>query len=233
MCGRYTIIAKAVEIEKRFEIEVPDIYAPRYNAAPTQILPVITSEQPQGLSFFRWGLIPSWSRDFNIGSKLINARSETITEKASFKVAFKHRRCLVIGDGYYEWKQNSKRSKIPYRITLSNGALFTFAGLWETYHDSDNNQSIHTFTIVTTESTESTAHIHERMPVILNPDSEKIWLDQSSSESDCLNLLRPYPADQILFYPVSNRVNSVKNDDADLILETPAMDQSGNLSLFD
>ena len=112
MCGRYTIIAKAEEIEKRFNVEVPEVYAPRYNAAPSQILPVITNQNPEGLSFFHWGLIPRWAKDKSISSKLINARAETITEKASFKNAMKHRRCLVLADGFYEWKPTGKKSCI-------------------------------------------------------------------------------------------------------------------------
>lgn len=232
MCGRYTIIAKAEEIEKKFNVEVPETYAPRYNAAPTQVLPIITNQQPDGLSFFRWGLIPSWSRDISIGAKMINARSETITEKASFKHAFEQQRCLVITDGYYEWKKISSKSKIPYRIQLNSEQLFSFAGLWEKYHAEDDS-IIYTFTIITTESNDKTVHIHERMPVILNPDTEKIWLNNQSSKADCLDVLHPYPAEKIKYYPVSNLVNSVRNDNAQLIAPTPAMDQSGNLSLFD
>ncbi len=232
MCGRYTIIAKAEEIEKRFNVEVPGDYTPRYNAAPTQILPVITNQRPEGLSFFRWGLVPPWSKDISIGSKLINARSETISEKPSFKNAFKSRRCLVLSDGYYEWKKTSKKTKIPYRIQLESGKLFSFAGLWEVY-ESEANNFLHTFTIVTTNSIEATSQIHERMPVILNPETEKIWLDNKISPSEHLKILQPFNSEKIKFYTISNLVNSVQNDNENLIVPTPAMDQSGNLSLFD
>lgn len=232
MCGRYTIIAKAEEIEKRFNVEVPEIYSPRYNAAPTQILPVITNENPQGISFFRWGLIPSWSQDINIGAKLINARSETITEKPSFSQAFKSRRCLVVADGYYEWKIVSKKSRIPYRIQLSSEQLFSFAGLWEIFKNQDNS-IIYSFTIVTTESNTTTSHIHQRMPVILNPDTEQIWLNNHATTAEHLDLLKPCSAADIKYYSVSNLVNSVQNDNEQLIKPAPAMNQSGNLSLFD
>ena len=232
MCGRYTIIAKAEEIEKRFNVEVPELYAPRYNAAPTQILPVITNENPDGLSFFRWGLIPSWAQDITIGSKLINARSETIDEKPTFRQAFKSRRCLVIADGYYEWKKVSKKSRIPYRIQLSSEQLFSFAGLWEIYK-SGNDACIHSFTIVTTESNSKTSQIHDRMPVMLDPDTEKIWLNNDVSPSEHLHVLQPYNQNGIKYYSVSNLVNSVQNDNDQLIRPAPAMDQSGNLSLFD
>lgn len=232
MCGRYTIIAKAQEVEKRFQVEVPEAYTPRFNAAPTQILPVITNEQSEGLSFFHWGLIPSWSKDISIGAKLINARSETITEKASFKQAVDKRRCLVLTDGYYEWKKISSKSKVPYRIQLSSEQLFAFAGIWEKYQNEDNIP-VYTFTIITTESNSKTSHIHQRMPVVLDPEREKIWLSKQTSKTDYLELLRPYPAEKIKYYSVSNLVNSVRNDDARLIAPAPAMDQSGNLSLFD
>jgi putative SOS response-associated peptidase YedK len=231
MCGRYTIIAKAEEIEKRFNVEVPEFYTPRFNAAPTQILPVITNAQPNGLSFFQWGLVPSWSKDKSIGAKMINARSETITEKASFKQAFKSRRCLVISDGYYEWKRNSKKSKVPYRIHLESKEIFTYAGLWEEYKTHDDT-SLYSFTIITSQANKATAHIHDRMPVILEPKSESLWLDNNISSTELLQLLQPFPAEKMKYYTVSSLVNSVANDDDRLILEAPAMDQSGNLTLF-
>ena len=232
MCGRYTIVAKAEEIEKRFKVEVPETFTPRYNAAPTQILPVITNQNPSGLSFFHWGLIPSWAKDKSISSKLINARAETITQKASFKSAIKQRRCLVIADGFYEWKRSSKKSKIPYRIMLSSEALFSFAGLWEEYED-DEQQTIHTFTIITTTANVAISEIHERMPVILDEESEKIWLDPSKSTEEHLELLQPYREDLMSFHTISPLVNKVSNDHPQLIVPTPPADQFGNLTLFD
>lgn len=232
MCGRYTIIAKAEEIERRFKIEVPEMYQPRYNAAPTQILPVITNLNPEGLSFFRWGLIPPWSKDVSIGSKMINARSETITEKMSYKKPFQSKRCLVISDGYYEWKRASKKSKIPYRIKLKSNDLFSYAGLWEMYQQ-DNQTTIHSFTILTTQSNKLTSSIHDRMPVMLSQESEELWLSDQATSDDLLKLLTPYPEDDTQIYTVSNLVNSVQNDDDRLVKPTPAMDQSGNFNLFD
>lgn len=232
MCGRYTIIAKAEEIERRFKIEVPEMYQPRYNAAPTQILPVITNLNPEGLSFFRWGLIPPWSKDVSIGSKMINARSETITEKMSYKKPFQSKRCLVISDGYYEWKRASKKSKIPYRIKLKSNDLFSYAGLWEEYQQ-DNQTTIHSFTILTTQSNKLTSSIHDRMPVMLSQESEELWLSDQATSDDLLKLLTPYPEDDTQIYTVSNLVNSVQNDDDRLVKPTPAMDQSGNFNLFD
>ena len=232
MCGRYTIIAKAEEIEKRFNVEVPESYTPRYNAAPTQILPVITNESPGGLSFFNWGLIPQWAKNKSISSKLINARSETLAEKASFKNALKQRRCLVISDSFYEWKRSSKKSKVPYRILLNTKELFAFAGLWEAY-EYENQHMVHTFTIITTTANSLISKIHERMPVILDPESEQAWLSSEVSTEHQLSLLKPYPEQNMSHYTISPMVNNVNNDNPQLIIPTPPADQYGNLTLFD
>ena len=232
MCGRYTIIAKAEEIEKRFNVNVPETYKPRYNAAPTQILPVITNESPEGLSFFNWGLVPSWAKNKSISSKLINARSETLTEKVSFKNALKHRRCLIPADGFYEWKKSSKKSKIPYRIFLKTNELFAFAGLWEEYED-EEQEIVHTFTIITTTANTTISPIHDRMPVILEKDAEQSWLNSSISIENHISLLKAVDADKIEFHSISPLVNSVTNDNPQLIVPTPPADQFGNLTLFD
>ena len=232
MCGRYTIIAKAEKIEKRFNVEVPESYAPRYNAAPTQILPVITNESPGGLSFFNWGLIPQWAKNKSISSKLINARSETLAEKASFKNALKQRRCLVISDSFYEWKRSSKKSKVPYRILLDTKELFAFAGLWEAYED-ENQHMVHTFTIITTTANSLISKIHDRMPVILDSESEQAWLSSEVSPEHHLSLLKPYPEQNMNHYTISPMVNNVNNDNPQLIIPTPPADQYGNLTLFD
>lgn len=232
MCGRYTIIAKAEEIEKRFHVEAPESFTPRYNAAPTQILPVITNKSPEGVSLFHWGLIPKWAKDKSISSKLINARSETIAEKASFKNALKQRRCLVIADGFYEWKRSSKKSIIPYRIVLDTKELFAFAGLWEEYED-ENQNLVNTFTIITTMANSTISKIHERMPVILDTKSEQLWLSSSLSTEEHLNLLKPYEEQKMDYYTISPMVNSVRNDNPQLIIPAPPADQFGNLTLFD
>ena len=232
MCGRYTIIAKAEEIEKRFDVEVPPGYKPHYNAAPSQVLPVITNEQPEGVSFFRWGLIPPWAKDPKIGFKLINARAETLHEKRAFRHAFEKRRCLVVADGFYEWKKTSEKSKIPYRIIVNRGALFAFAGLWEIYHSADTGP-LHTFTVITVPANKKLSKIHDRMPVILTPVTEKIWLDRDIPLSDLHDLLIPYYDAKTSFYPVSSLVNSPANDDPRLIKETPPADQHGNLAIFE
>lgn len=232
MCGRYTITAKPKEIETRFEVEVTDAYKPRFNAAPTQLLPVITNENPDGMSFFYWGLIPEWSKSKAVSIKLFNAQAEAINEKPTFKNALKQHRCIVPADSFYEWKRVSKKSKIPYRFLLNNNNTFSFAGLWEEFED-DNDEVMHTFTIITTEPNEMVQPIHERMPVMLTPDTEKIWLDNASSEHDLLNVLLPFDANGMTNYTVSSQVNNVANDLPSIIAPSAPADQFGNYSLFD
>ena len=231
MCGRYTIIATAEEIKQRFNVVVPKEFTNKYNAAPTQILPVITNESPEGVSFFYWGLIPKWSKENSISQKLFNARAETIDQKATFKSALNQRRCLVIADGFYEWKVVGKKTKIPYRIKLKNDNLFAFAGLWEEFED-NSGEVMHTFTIVTTTANQTVSQIHDRMPVILQKSNEKRWLDDSLTVDEHLELLKPVDSDFITMHTVSPLVNNVRNDSPELIKFVPPADQFGNYTLF-
>ena len=232
MCGRYTIVADANALKDRFNAEVTESYQKKYNAAPAQLLPVITAQEPKGFSFFYWGLVPDWSKNKAISGKLINARADTIAEKVSFKSALHSRRCLVPADGFYEWKKVSKKSKIPYRFILNEQQPFAFAGLWEEY-ENENNETVHTFTIVTTEANEVVASVHDRMPVILTPETEKIWLAHDTDEATLLDVLKPYESNKMGLYAVSSKVNNPANDGPDLIEPAPAADQFGNYSLFD
>ena len=231
MCGRYTLVKPAKEVSERFGVEVGKPYQPRYNAAPTQLMPVITSDSPEGLSWFHWGLVPAWSKDKAVSLKLINARAETLEEKASFRNALKRRRCLVPADGFYEWKPVGKKSKVPYRITLLQEELFAFAGLWEEYEDEEGNM-VHTFTIVTTDANASLQSLHGRMPVILTKQAEKEWLNPELEVEQLKELLQPYPANKTRFYTVSSQVNNATLDAPSLIQPAPAADQFGNYTLF-
>lgn len=230
MCGRYTIIAKAEVIEKKFNVEIPKSYTPSYNAAPDQFLPIITNKNPSKVSFFRWGLVPERSRGKGIGSKLINARAESITEKVSYKHVFERQRCLILADGFYEWKRHSKKSKVPYRIQLRAKQLFAFAGIWEEYIDDD--VSVQTFSIITTVANSAISKIHNRMPVILESNAEQAWLDSALTSEEHLGLLRSKNDQEFEYYTVSSLVNSVKNNNLQLIMPTQPADQFGNLTLF-
>jgi putative SOS response-associated peptidase YedK len=214
MCGRFSQSSSAAAISAVFGVETSDI-PPRYNIAPTQSVAAILqlpSNQPH-LHWLRWGLIPSWAKDPKIGSKLINARAETVAQKPSFRSAFRHRRCLIPADGFYEWQQiEGSRQKQPYFIGLQDEGLFAFAGLYERWESPDGDV-LETCTIVTTTANELVEPIHSRMPVLLAPQDYNLWLDPSFDKSERLQaLLDPYPAAQMKAYPVSSVVNSPKND---------------------
>lgn len=216
MCGRFTLFADPERLAERFQAALPPGgLSPRYNAAPTQQLPVILNDGPPAIQRLQWGLIPFWAKDTAIGSRMINARSETLVEKPAFRAAFKKRRCLVLADGFYEWMQ-TPHGKQPMRITLASGEPFAMAGLWETWNAPDGSP-LRTFTIITGEPNVLVAPIHNRMPAILLPEHEAIWLDNAAEPAIWLDILRPYPAERMAAYPVSRRVNYVGNDDAGLV----------------
>ena len=216
MCGRYSITANPEQVAARFDVAVPEELArPRYNAAPTQELPVVLDDGGKQMALLRWGLVPRWAKDVSVGNKLINARAESLAEKPSFRDAFKRRRCLVPADGFYEW-QGGGDGKQPIRFTLKEGGLFALAGLWEQWRRPDGSE-LRTFTIITTEANDLVAPAHNRMPVILLPEYEALWLDQGAGPEVWSDLLRPYPPDRMAAYPVSKAVNTPGNDSPEII----------------
>ncbi len=231
MCGRYSLSKSKIELEERFQAEMLVDFKPRFNIAPTQLVPVITSESPKGFSFFYWGITPDFAKNKPVSQKFINAKAETVNEKISFKSSFEKRRCLVPADGFYEWKKLGKKTKVPYRFTLANDEAFSFAGIWEEY-ENDKGEINHTFLILTTEPNRLVSEVHDRMPVILAKDDEKKWLDKYSSEANLLKMLTTYSADDMLNYTVSPLVNQVQNDSPGIIRKTSPMDQFGNYTLF-
>jgi len=221
MCGRFTLSADFSEIIDRFAIEAAieeELYNISYNIAPSHsVLSVINDGSRNRLGYLKWGLIPSWAKDEKIGFKLINARAETLTEKPSFREAYKKRRCLVIADSFYEWKRHSQKNKTPMRIKLKNDELFAMAGLWERWK-SPEGKTIYSCTVITTTPNEMVKDIHDRMPVILKREDEQTWLNPSIQDSQKLNsLLKPFPEEFIEAYEVSNLVNSPKNNLPQLI----------------
>ncbi len=216
MCGRFSLAQTAESIAQAFQLpEIPDRrLAPRYNIAPTQLVAAMTQENGNAarqLRWLRWGLIPSWAKDSKIGNRLINARAETLTQKPSFRHAFKRRRCLILADGFYEWKKTGNR-KQPYYFELKNGQSFALAGLWETWQPK-GGEAIASCTIVTTEANALIQPIHDRMPVILEPDNYEQWLDSRLTNTDALEpLLKPYKSELMTASPVSSLVNNPAND---------------------
>ncbi len=217
MCGRYTLTVDPAELMDRFDLKTADVtVAPRYNVAPSQSVAVIYDESPNTLSAAKWGLIPSWSKDPSIGYKMINARSETLLEKPSYRGLVKKRRCLILADSLYEWRLNEDGSKTPMRIQLKSKEAFAFAGLWDVWKTPEGER-LKTCTIITGEPNELVAPIHNRLAIILQKDVERDWLDRNNEVGHVLSLLKPYPSEAMMAYEVSKKVNSVKNDDATLI----------------
>jgi len=222
MCGRYTQHHSVDDIVNLFSITEVDVEpAQRFNIAPTQQVAVVTTdtEGTRALDSFRWGLIPFWAKDPGIGSKMINARTETVAEKPAFKRLLSRRRCVIPADGFYEWQTIADgKGKQPVHFHLREGALFGFAGLWDEWQQPDG-EPLRTCTILTTAANALVAPVHDRMPVIL-PRGEVTdhWLDTTVTEADdLLPLLRPYSAEAMVAVPVSRRVNVVANDDPRLI----------------
>jgi putative SOS response-associated peptidase YedK len=186
---------------------------PRYNIAPTQLIATVANNNREELDLFRWGLVPSWAKDAAIGNRLINARAETLAEKPSFRAAYRRRRCLILADGFYEWQANPLGgAKTPYLVRLESGGPFAFAGLWEIWSAPDGSRLL-SCTIITTRPNELVAPIHKRMPVILPPEAYDRWLSAEEEPSERLQpLLGPYPAEEMVAYPVSRVVNNPAND---------------------
>ena len=216
MCGRYRLSWRKQLVEEYFaSVFGKEEWNPRYNIAPTQSVPVIRQnpkEPVRELSLVRWGLIPSWAKDSSLAAQLINARSETAGTKPAFRDALKSRRCLIPADGFYEWQRMGK-AKQPYCFEVNEGQLFAFAGIWDRWKDPSGN-TVETCSILTTTANAVTSPVHDRMPVILDPDSYDLWLDPGMRNvSVASELLRPYDARLMRCYPISTRINHVGNDD--------------------
>ncbi len=216
MCGRY-VLAEINALASRFGVagDLPSV-APRYNVAPTQVMPVVVKHSPNSLVLMRWGLAPSWAKEGKTEPTLINARAETLAQKPTFRRLLASQRCLVPASGFYEWKQ-TETGKIPHYIALKDEPLFGFAGLYDRWTD-DQGTEILSYTIITTAPNDLMASIHNRMPAILGRDEEEFWLNPDETEAGrLLPLLRPYPADKMKATPVSRAVNNVRNDGPGLV----------------
>ncbi len=219
MCGRFTLSSPAEVVAEVFELRDLPAIEPRYNIAPTQLAPVVRFDAgvtQRRFDLLHWGLIPAWAKDSSIGARMINARSETAAEKPSFRSALKRRRCLVVADGFYEW-QKLERAKQPWCIRMADGGPFGLAGLWEHWRGSDGTE-IESCTILTTQPNGTMRPLHDRMPVILDPQDFGTWLDPGVETSEMvMALMRPCPGDRLTAYPVSTHVNRPANDDASCI----------------
>lgn len=217
MCGRYTLRTPKDRIKREFQLQEEPSVEARFNIAPTQnILAVRQGADGREATELKWGLIPSWAKDAAMGARLINARSETVTEKPSFREAFKRRRCIIPADGIYEWRRDEGR-KQPFFFRMRDDRVFGFAGLWDRWRD-EEGEIIESCTILTTEANEVFRTVHDRMPVILHPDAYDEWLGDDVRGVEALKeLLHPYPSSEMVAYPVSTRVNSPQTQGEDFI----------------
>lgn len=209
MCGRYTLKTPAKAVADYFGLSDPPSLTPRYNIAPTQAVATVRAEEAgRKLVLLRWGLVPSWADDPKIGCSLINARAETAASKPAFRSAFRHRRCLILADGFYEWKKAGTK-KQPYFFSMREGQPFAFAGLWERWEK--GQEPMESCTVLTTAANETVKPLHDRMPVILSPKDYDQWLD--SNAQGIVALLKPYADAAMKAFPVSTLVNKPSNDD--------------------
>ncbi len=227
MCGRYTLSLSVDEIWDELDLDGEpgaDVWSQgpeenlsaRYNIAPTQAVPVVTDKSPKKLVMLRWGLIPFWADDPKVGARMLNARAESLADKPAFRDPYRKRRCLVLADGFYEWKRDGK-TKTPMFLHETGGGLLTFAGLWASWHSKeDPERQILSCTIVTTKAAGIAASIHDRMPAIITPEMREVWLDRGQSTDELDALLTPRDP-ELEAYAVRTLVNSVKNDGPELI----------------
>ena len=216
MCGRYTETKVCSVLTEHFrdfiEESLLDDFRPRFNISPGQDTPVILNDRERVLDLVRWGLVPFWAKDEKTGYKMINARAETLTVKPAYRKLIEKRRCLVLADGFYEWKKGGN-VKAPHRFIVNDGEPFAFAGLWERWRRPDQSE-LRSFTIITTEPNRLVRFCHDRMPVILPRSACEQWLDPEFTDLEKLQkLLQPYPDTDMKAYPVSVLVNNPRNDD--------------------
>lgn len=223
MCGRYELHSSPAAIALAFGLAHPPALRPRYNVAPMTDVPIVrvSAHLTRELSMVRWGLVPRWAKDPAIGAKLINARGETVATKPSFRTAFRRHRCLIPANGFYEWMPAGDGRKQPVLIAMKDGGVFAFAGLYERWLTGDG-EPLDSCTILTTEANELLRPIHDRMPVIVPSEQYERWLDPAQDGPQ--ELVVPYPAGSMSWWPVSSRVNSVRHDDASLIERLPESD---------
>jgi putative SOS response-associated peptidase YedK len=232
MIERFSIGVSAKQLAARYQVEEPQSFLARYNVAPSQLVPLITQGGVRGFSFFYWGQPPGWTKNKTLAEKIINVRAEQITERPTLKKNLKANRCIVPADGFYSWKRIGKKSLIPWRFSLKDKSIFSMAALWEEYDDEEGN-NFHTFTILTAPSNDFVLPANDRMPAILPPDQEELWLNNDAEAAALLNLCTPLSSAMFDGFAVSPQLNTISFDRPSLLLPVPPTDQFGNLTLFD
>jgi len=219
MCGRFTLTLDPGELQEKLDLgPFLEMYQPRYNIAPTQPVSVVRDATSKAIEQFRWGLIPSWAKDMEIGSRMINARAETLVEKPSFRNLIKKKRCLILADGFFEWSvQDPSKGKIPFYFQVDHGEPFTFAGLYDEWNPSEGEKVL-SCTIITCAPNTLINSYHNRMPVILGKDIRWKWIDKTLPLDLVENMLLPYPAEEMSVYSASKAINSVQYDSPQFLM---------------
>lgn len=216
MCGRFALTAPASRVAEVFAVDVLPEILPRYNIAPTQDVPVVRLDDgTRSCQMMRWGLLPVWAKDRKLAYRTINARGETVAKKPSFRASFKRKRCLVVADGYYEWKRLSKTEKIPHLMRVDDGGPFAMAGLWSRWVDPESDEALLTFTIVTTGAAPGLEAVHDRMPVILDATDWDRWMAPETPPEVLQELIRPFDEARITVDQVSTWVNNARHQGPD------------------
>jgi len=223
MCGRFAFYSPSEATAALFGVSTSLSVEPRYNIAPTQYIAAIRNDDSEGreLTMLRWGLIPFWAKDPSIGNRMINARAETVAEKPAYRAAYRRRRCLVLADGFYEWRKEGA-GKTPYYISAANGEPFAFAGLWENWQDKQSDVSIQSTTLITTAANDFMSALHHRMPVVLQAETADHWL---AGDDDLVEFAASH-GPKLRAWPVDRRVNNARNEGEDLIDATGEITES-------
>ena len=227
----FSIAAQPKTIGEHFSVEGTEKHIPSYNAQPSDLLPVITSENPEGLSFFYWGINPSFTKSKGVARKLLYAPMEDILTKPSLKKSLQLQRCVIVADGFYDWKEIAKKERVPYRFHLKDNAVFGIAGLWHTF-ETENDEVIHTFMMITTPASSEVKKVSERMPAILNEDLMVEWLNESLTAESIISLIKPFEEDHIFQHPVNPKLADPAFNSEALWEKVPPANQFGNLTLF-
>lgn len=231
MPSSYSIASSAKTIEEYFNVEVTKQYQALFNASPTKLLPIITAENPDGLSFFYWGINPAFVKSNSISEKLIFAPVDQILSKASLKKNLKSQRCVILADSFYAWKTISKKERVPYRFHLADKSPFGIAGLWDEF-ENENGESVHTFMMITTEANEDVVDVTDRMPAILKSDLMIDWLNESNTEESVVNFITPYKEKPLDRHTITPKISDPLFESDELHKKAPPANQFGSFTLF-
>jgi len=231
MLPNYSIASESQLIQEHFSVEVPENHKGTFNAQPTDLLPIITSADPDILSYYHWGITPSFTKSKGVSNKLLFAPVEEILSKASQRKSLKQKRCIIPADSFYDWKDIGKKEQIPYRFYLQNNSLFSIAGIWDTFED-EEGQQVNTFMMLTTKASPDVRDVTDRMPALLNDDLLVEWLNDSNSSESILEYVTPFNDEQIKSYTVNPKLADPNYNTVDLWQKVPPANQFGNLTLF-